>query len=448
MATLNAPAVSKARTHEGGKAADVSPLLALRRSVLTCLLWEDDYYEKGTEKGARIVALVKQCKASDVAALAVEARTKMQLRHVPLLLVRELARVNDNAKLAEDTLRAVVQRPDEITEFMAIYFAEGRKPIPHGIRRALAHAFGSFSRYQIAKYKDDDKKIKLRDALRLVHPKAKDAEQNETFKQLRKGELAPADTWESELSAGKDKRETFERLIREKKLGALATLRNLRNMQAANVDDGLIRERLASPMPRVWPYRYVTAAKYAPSLEDALEQAMFRSVAELATLPGKTGLLIDVSGSMNAAISARPGRAANEDTTRVDVAAGLAILLREKAEFVSVATFSDAVVVLPPRRGFALRDAIKNSQPHSGTYLRGALDKLKTTAQTGWAKLDRVIVITDEQSHDGILAAWTPSAYVINVASYQHGVGYNAGYQHIEGWSERVFDYIAAVEAD
>lgn len=446
MATLNAPAVAKARTHEGGKASDVSPLLALRRSVLTCLLWEDDYYEKGAEKGARIVTLVKQCNPSDVAALAVEARTTMQLRHVPLLLVRELVRVKENAKLAEDTLRAVVQRPDEITEFLAIYFAGGRAPIPHGIRRALAHAFGAFSRYQIAKYKDDDKKIKLRDALRLVHPKAKDDEQNETFRQLRKGELAPAETWESELSAGKDKRETFERLIREKKLGALACLRNLRNMQQFGVADALIRERLAGPMPHVWPYRYVAAAKYAPTLEDALEQAMYRSVSEMLTLPGKTGLLIDVSGSMDDALSSRAQRASTasvDATSRVDVAAGLAILLREKAEQVQIATFSSHLALVPPRRGFALRDAIKNSQPHESTHLKAALVALRRQ----WDGLDRLIVITDEQSQDGIAPAWLPQSYIINVASYAHGVGYHAGYQHIQGWSERVFDYIAAVES-
>jgi hypothetical protein len=46
------------------------------------------------------------------------------------------------------------------------------------------------------------------------------------------------------LSAGKDKRENFERLLREGKLGGLAVLRNLRLMLASGVDPKLIRERL------------------------------------------------------------------------------------------------------------------------------------------------------------------------------------------------------------
>lgn len=456
MATINAPAVSKVRTHEGGKTVAVPPLAALRRSVLTCLLWENSFYEKGDTTAARIADLVKQCTPDDVAALAVEARDKMQLRHVPLLLVRELARVKGNGPLVARTLTRVIQRPDELTEYLAIYWSAGRCPISAASKRGLRDAFGAFSPYQLAKYQDADKKVKLADVLRVVRPKAKDATINETYRALRKGELKAPDTWEVELSAGKDKRATFERLIAEKKLGALATLRNLRNMQQAGVPDAVIRERLAAPMSRVWPYRYVVAAKYAPALEDALEQAMFRSVSEVPTLPGRTGLLIDVSGSMDYALSERSKNASPwafqhelvakpEETSRIDVACGLAILLREKAQSVAVATFSSHLAHIAPRRGFALRDAIKQSQPHQSTALRAALEHLKTSRE--WADVDRVIVITDEQSQDGIAPAWTKLAYVINVASYKHGVGYHSGYEHIEGWSERVLDYLAAVEA-
>jgi uncharacterized protein (DUF58 family) len=133
------------------------------------------------------------------------------------------------------------------------------------------------------------------------------------------------------------------------------------------------------------------------------------------------------------------------ETMRMDAAAGLAILLREKAEEFSIATFSDECVELPPRRGFALRDAIVGSQAHSGTFLKRALLQLHEKPE--WLELDRVIVITDEQTHDGILTAWTPRAYVVNVAPYKHGVSYGNGWTHVDGWSERIVDYIAAAEA-
>jgi 60 kDa SS-A/Ro ribonucleoprotein len=167
---------------------------------------------------------------------------------------------------------------------------------------------------------------------------------------------------------------------------------------------------------------------------------MLQGLAELPKLPGSTGLVVDVSGSMDGKLSGK------SETTRMDAAAGLAILLREKAEEFSVATFSEACVELPARRGFALRDAIACSQAHSGTYLKRALTELSEKRE--WRALDRVIVITDEQAHDGILPAWTRKAYVVNVAPYSHGVGYGNGWTHLDGWSERIVDYIAAVETE
>ncbi|HEY2546728.1 MAG TPA: VWA domain-containing protein [Candidatus Acidoferrum sp.] len=147
-----------------------------------------------------------------------------------------------------------------------------------------------------------------------------------------------------------------------------------------------------------------------------------------------------MSGSMDGKLSGK------SETTRMDAAAALAILLREKAEEFAIATFSDARVELPPRRGFALRDAITGSQAHSGTYLKRALTQLHEKPE--WRKLDRVIVITDEQTHDGILPAWTPRAYVVNVAPYKQGVSYGNGWTHVDGWSERIVDYIAASETE
>ena len=169
---------------------------------------------------------------------------------------------------------------------------------------------------------------------------------------------------------------------------------------------------------------------------------MLKCVADLPPLPGRTGLLVDVSGSMDGKLTPK------SEATRIDAAAGLAILLREKAEQVVFATFSNQVAVIPPRRGFALRDAIRESQPHQATYLRRALEMLRDDPHaTGWRDLDRTIVITDEQSHDGILPALTRQAYVINVAPYKHGVSYGSGWTHIDGWSERVIDYIRETEA-
>jgi 60 kDa SS-A/Ro ribonucleoprotein len=427
------------RTHEGAVAQKVSPKLELRRTVLTCLLWEDTFYETGSAIAARVAELVRENKAEAVAALAREARDQMQLRHVPLFLVRELARRKGTGALVAETLEHVIQRADELGEFVALYWKQKKEPLSAGVKRGLARAFTKFDAYQLAKY-NRESVVKLRDVLFLCHAKPKDEAQAAAWKKLVEGSLEAPDTWEVALSAQKGKKETFERLLEEGKLGGMAVLRNLRLMIAAGVSQKLIRQRLDKGVARVLPFRFVTAARYAPKLEDALESAMIKGVAGLSDLAGSTGLLLDVSGSMNAALSKK------SETTRMDAAAGLAILLREKAEEFSLATFSDSCVQLPPRRGFALRDAMLESQAHASTYLKRALTHLST--QPDWKKLERLIVITDEQSHDGILPAWTAKAYVVNVAPYKHGLSYGNGWTHIDGWSERIVDYIAAVEAE
>lgn len=440
MAKLNVwKRMFPARTHEGAVAHKVDAKRELRRSVLTCLLWEETFYEKGSGIAERIAALVARNKPEDVAALACEARAKMQLRHAPLFLVRELARRKGAGTLVADALETVIQRADELGEFVALYWKEKKQPLSAGAKRGLARAFRKFDAYQLAKY-DRDSVVKLRDVLFLCHAKPKDAEQADVWKKLVENTLDPPDTWEVALSAGKDKRENFERLLSEGKLGGLAVLRNLRLMLAAGVEPRLIRERLEKGVARALPFRFVTAARYAPKLEDALEKAMLKGIAGFEKLAGSTGLVVDVSGSMDSKLSKKG------ETTRMDAAAGLAILLREKAEEFSIATFSEQCVDLPPRRGFALRDAIVGSQAHSGTFLKRALAQL--SGKNEWRKLERLIVITDEQSHDGILPAWTPRAYVVNVAPYKHGVSYGNGWTHVDGWSERLVDYIAAAESE
>ncbi|HTR67706.1 MAG TPA: TROVE domain-containing protein [Terriglobales bacterium] len=420
-------------THEGASTRHISSELQLRRSVLACLLWESQFYEEGVEITGRVAELVPKVAAEKVAALALEARSQMKLRHAPLLLVREMARHKTHRHLVGDTLAAVIQRADELAEFVAIYWRDGRVPLSGQVKKGLAAAFPKFDEYQLAKY-DRGGPVKLRDVLFLSHAKPRDAAQAAQWKKLIWGRLNVPDTWEVALSSGADKREAWERLLREQKLGALALLRNLRSMREAGVDEALVLAALgAMSTGRVLPFRFLAAARYAPQWEEALQQAMLKSIASAEKLPGKTIVLVDVSGSMTAPLSRR------SEMQRTDAAYGLAVLLREIGEKVGVFSFSNELVEVPARRGFALRDAIDASQQHGATYLGKAVGALKQREH-----YDRLIVITDEQAHDSVPAP-KGKGYVVNVASYKNGVGYGK-WTHIDGWSESVVEYIRALE--
>src|SRR5580704_10876551 len=198
---LNLSGFARLRTHEGAPAVRVAPELALRRSVLACMLWEDEFYEDGVAIAGRIRELVPKVDAAKVAALAVEAREAMKLRHVPLLLVREMARHPSHRSLVAQTLARVIQRADELAEFLVIYWAEGRTPLSGQVKKGLAAAFTKFDEYALAKY-DRANAVRLRDVLFLCHAKPVDTAQAEQWKRLIAGELATPDTWEVALSAG------------------------------------------------------------------------------------------------------------------------------------------------------------------------------------------------------------------------------------------------------
>ena len=436
------------RTHEGAPGPVLTAEERLRRSVMSCMLWEDEFYEDGEGIADRIRRLVcdEGVRPGVVAEIAVAARHEQNLRHVPLLLCSLLAGTASGTSLVGDTIAQVISRADELAELVAIHarvcgvHPSAVKPVLSAqMKRGLALAFPRFDAHQLAKY-DRAGPVRLRDVLFLCHARPRDDEQAEVWRQLIDGRLPAPDTWEVALSGGADKRETFERLLTpdesgEIGLGYLALLRNLRNMTDAEVDRELIAAALRRRQGarRVLPFRYVAAARACPQMEPEVDEALLAALDEAPVLPGRTIVLVDVSGSMvNSRVSER------SDMTRMDAACALAALVR--SEHLRVMSFSNGVVEVPPRRGMALVDAIRGSQRHGGTDLGGAVRMASREPH------DRLIVVTDEQSHTPVPDPSARSAWMLNVASGQCGVGSRGRWQRVDGWSDGVIRYISEVE--
>lgn len=432
MASLNKKATPELFTHEGAPAKRLSVEQELRRTIMACMLWEDTFYEAGEEVGDRIKNLVRRVNPVEVAKMAIEAREKQHLRHAPLLLARELARTG--YVFTGQVIERIIQRPDELSEFLSIYWRDGRCSLSAQVKKGLARAFLKFNEYQFAKY-NRPKEIRLRDVMFLTHPKPDTSEKEELFKKIADDTLSTPDTWEVNLSGGKDKKETFIRLIKEHKLGGLAMLRNLRNMIEANVPNDVIIEGLKNAnYSRVLPFRFISALKYAPQFEPDLEELFLYRARHMPELKGRTVVLVDVSGSMCSNLSAK------SDMKRMDAACALAAILREMCEIVSVYTFSDYTIQVPlARSGFALIDAIKYSQHHSRTNLGGAIQSVYKSEIP-----DRLIIITDEQSST-LPTGPKSRGYCINVGSYKRGLLYGK-WVHIDGWSEGVINWLSEYE--
>lgn len=148
------PKAPQVFTHEGAPAVGgLKPLDQLRRSVLACLLFEKQFYEDGISIADRIRAEAEKVKPEDLAALAIEARSVHNLRHVPLLLLEVLTRTGAGKPgLVANTIEATIQRADELAEFVAIYMNEGRRPLSAQAKKGLAAAFRKFNAYELAKW--------------------------------------------------------------------------------------------------------------------------------------------------------------------------------------------------------------------------------------------------------------------------------------------------------
>ena len=257
MARLNVPR-TPIRTHEGGRAKRINAELQLRRSVMACMLWEKTFYESGEDIATRIANLIPLVKPEIVSQIAKDARNEMHLRHVPLLVTRYMANIISHKSLVANTLAEIIQRPDELAEFVAIYWKDGKQKLSAQVKKGLSKAFTKFNEFQLAKYNRDGE-IKLKDVMFLCHAKPITGVKGYNKEARRKGALCPGDlgsrlfkklvdnslttpnTWEVNLSVpGTDKKAVWTKLLREGKLGGLALLRNLRNMQQVNVDEDLI----------------------------------------------------------------------------------------------------------------------------------------------------------------------------------------------------------------
>lgn len=470
---FNTKGATTCRTHGGAKASHVSAEEQLRRSVMACLLWEDTFYETGEEIATRIASLIKQVQPEKVAKMAIDARTNQKLRHVPLLIAREMSRLTTHKGLVGKLLPEIIQRADELAEFLAIYWKDGKCPISAQVKKGLAAAFGNFNEYQLAKYNRDGA-VKLRDAMFLCHPKPPDVgattikhrvykdghaksllrHTDSLYHKLAEGTLAKPDTWEVALSDGADKCETFTRLMEQDNLGALAFLRNLRNMEQSGVPKELVIDYSKRVnLDRVLPFRFISAYRAVPIWQNMIEEMMLRGLEKVVKLPGKTVLIVDTSGSMTKGQVSK-----KSDLTRLDAAGALAILIREIAEdpiiYATAGNNSSRVhktMEVPARRGFELSRIFSEMQlesmiGHGGIFLTQVMDYVYAVQHTA----DRVIVITDEQdtsgSYDPSKAnAFGDNNYLINISCDKNGIGYN-NFTHINGWSEAIVDYIRVSE--
>jgi hypothetical protein len=451
----------------GGQAYAQSNELALVSLLLTSFV-NDQFYKNAQTTLADLKKLSEKIKDKEfVAKSAIYARDKFGMRSVTHALAAELTSQLNGAEWGKDFYNKVVVRVDDMTEILSYYLAyktEKNNPkFPNALKKGFAKAFDKFDGYQLAKYKGENKEVKLVDIVNLVHPVP--TQRNlEALQLLVKGELKNTQTWESKLSAVGQQAESEEdlaelksnawsELIETKKIGYFALLRNLRNIITQSPQsvkaacEMLIDEKLIKNS-RVLPFRFATAydeinkigsSKEVRDVLMAINQALEVSVQNVPKFDGETLVVMDVSGSMM-------GRA-----SEIASLFGAVLAKANNCDVMTFATNADYKSYNPMDSVMSIRSSFRYS---------GGGTNFKSIFQKANIKFDRIIILSDMQ---GWMGYTTPSS---EFKSYKSKFGANpfvyswdlAGYGTLQfpennvfalaGFSDKVFDIMKMMELD
>jgi len=180
-------AINETINHEGGQAFELSERMALYQIACTTMM-NNQFYQTSGEMMTQLRQLVESCGPAYTVSLAVYTRNKMNLRTISLVLLAEAARVIregakwDGNKPLRYYVPLILRRADEPGEFMG-YWKDLMKKVntPKAIKRGIADAMNEFSEYQLGKYDSSRKNFRMRDIIRLSHPKPKDEMQSDLF---------------------------------------------------------------------------------------------------------------------------------------------------------------------------------------------------------------------------------------------------------------------------
>ncbi len=305
---------------EGAPAYKESAKLELVSILLTSFV-QDQFYRSENETVSTVKDLISKTDRLFAAKAAIYARNEYGMRSISHLVAGEIAGTVRGQSWTKNFYNKVIHRPDDMTEIMSYYLQNYGKPIPNSLKKGLAQAFNKFDEYQLAKYRCENSAVSLVDLVNMVHPKPT-VKNGMALQKLIKGKLKGKDTWETELTkAGqkattqdeKDelKKDVWVDLIREKKIGYFALLRNLRNImeQSPDILDeaiALLQNEELIKKSLVLPFRFSTAYETirdsgltgASKVLRAISRAVDISLSNTPKFDGKTVVMLDVSGSM------------------------------------------------------------------------------------------------------------------------------------------------------
>jgi len=307
---------SFSRTDKKGEVASV---------ILNSMLNGDSFYETEGDRIKNIESFLSG-ESEDFnlffAKAMVYTRNEGNLRSVSHLMGTLLTENVKGSTFLKPALTQTMVRPDDATEMVALWNARNPgKMIPNSLRKAVKLSLENrWDAYQLKKYFGNGS-VKVSNLVNIAHPTPKDDAQRTTFKQALEGNLPAIETAQTVNAGttGEDRAQAYGSMLKERKLGYMAALKNIKNILESGADqdtiDALVslleNEKLVLKS-RLLPFRFTQAYAIVDTMSmdrikqkrilKAIEQGFIYSSKNIPIVEDgeSVALLLDESGSMGA----------------------------------------------------------------------------------------------------------------------------------------------------
>lgn len=462
----------------------------------TLMFGEPKYYGDTTNEFLKTATEVGEKDPEFLLKFAQYLRTEMYLRTTPVVLLVETANLpsSKGSGLVRKYAPHIIQRADELAEAISAQLKMFGKPIPASLKRGINDSFKQFTEYDFAKYNRKDE-VKLKDVVRLTRPSPEQL--NPIYvEKLMKDTLDVPYTWEVEISKRGNKPEVWDELIRSKKMGYMATLRNLNNIirsGATELDTALryITNEKAVINSKQMPYRYLSAyeavgkndengffeydSSKVMATKNAIETALVISVLNnVPRIMGKTVILTDNSGSARGDPGGISKMSMHSVRTMADIGNLLGLIGWYVSDNTAFGVFGDELIMCQPDRSKGMlanfAEINRAGERVGQSTEQGVFTMLKKMINEN-IFADRIIVFSDLQIGDGKNVEYglhgDKSVSVPElVKTYRRNVNPNFIYYSVSfngygnnvvigdktvligGWSDKLFKFINTVEQD
>lgn len=384
-------------------------------------------------------------------------------------------------------------RPDDMTEIKEVYNALNEGTLSNAMKKGFAKAIEALDTYQLGKYRTS-----VIDISNLVHPKSAlskavitvNGEKMKALDAIMKGITVSADTWEvanseagqmvakavkegkldkeeAKVVLAKAKNDNWEALLKEKKLGILAALRNIRNMMTDPRPEVInsLCELLSNPEAikngMIQPYQMDIAyeiindefygSPYRKQVQEALIKGFELAIPNLKkALPGKTLVMVDCSGSMTWQCYNGRSRMRSSAADKAGLLAA-AIVKATDADVIQFGTSASYMSCDKSLDVFKLGKKISTAHM-GGTSIAAAFE----CARRAKKKYDRIILLSDNEANLGctrrayqnyIHDVCSPYIYAVDLAAYgTTPLKNNDKVNYYFGYGYKLFDDIASSE--